>query len=210
MLQQDEQLQTLHEIRSIMDRSTRFQSLSGLSGIFVGLFALAGAGAVQWYLSARALRYSAVYQGDLTAETGWFVALAAATVLGLAVCSAMYFTILKARKTRQAVWTSQSKRLLANFCLPMAVGGAFCGVLLFHRVGYLVAPSMLLFYGLALINASKYTFADLRTLGVAELVLGLVSCFMIEYGLLAWTLGFGLLHVLFGGVLYYKYEKHNI
>ncbi|GHB56491.1 hypothetical protein [Persicitalea jodogahamensis] len=206
---EDDQLQTLHEIRSIMDRSTRFQSLSGLSGIFVGLCAMAGAGAVQWYLTVHQLEYPELYQESLAPETIWFVVLAATAVFCLAAATVLYFTTLKARKSRQSVWTLQSKRLLLNFCLPMAVGGAFCSVLLFHNIGYLVAPGMLVFYGLALINASKFAFADLRSLGVFELALGLVSGFKIEYGLLAWTLGFGLLHVFYGSVIYYKYEKYN-
>ena len=207
MLPPNEQLQTLHDIRSIMDRSTRFQSLSGLSGIFVGLIALAGAGAVQWYLAAQKLNYPALYQGTPGPAMVRFVVLTATAVFVLAAGTVLYFTLLKARKARQSVWNTQSQRLLVNFCLPLAVGGAFCGILLFHSLGYLVAPAMLVFYGLALINASKYAFADLRTLGVCELALGVTSGFKIEYGLLAWALGFGLLHVFYGGLLYYKYEK---
>ena len=192
-----------------MDRSTRFQSLSGLSGIFVGLMALAGVGAVQWYLKLHGLNYADLYGTDLSSDTSLFIVAVAALVFGLAALSVLYFTFLKARKSRQSIWNSQAKRLLVNFCLPLAVGGAYGGVLLFHGIGYLVAPAMLLFYGLALINASRYTFADLRSLGLCELGLGLIGSFMIEYGLLVWTLGFGVLHVLYGSVLYYKYEKRT-
>lgn len=209
MIQQDEQLQTLHEIRSIMDRSTRFQSLSGLSGIFVGFIALAGAGACQWYLAVHGMSYADVYSATLPDAAAWFLAATAAAVFVLAAGSALYFTILKGRKARQSVWTSQAKRLLTNFCLPLAVGGAFCAALLFHGNGYLVAPAMLIFYGLSLVNASKYTYIDLWSLGVYELVLGLVGCFVVAYGLLVWALGFGLLHILYGGIMYYKYEKKN-
>ena len=207
MQQQDDQLQTLHEIRSIMDRTSRFQSLSGLAGIFVGLIALIGAGALQWYLTVHGLGYQDIYGGDLLPETTLFIAVTAGVVICLAAGSTLYFTVVKARKFRQPAWTTQSKRLLANFCLPLAVGGAFCGVLLFHGVGYLVAPAMLIFYGLTLLNASRYTFADLRSLGLCELALGLVSSFVVEHGLLAWTLGFGLLHLFYGSIMYYKYEK---
>jgi hypothetical protein len=207
MIEQDEQLQTLHEIRSIMDRSTRFQSLSGLSGIFVGFIALAGAGAVQWHLSLRGLSYPGIIRGELTGTTAWFIGTAAAVIFVLAVSCALYFTSLKARKARQSVWSSQARRLLFHFCLPLAVGGAFCGVLLYHAIGYLIAPAMLIFYGLALVNASKYTFGDLLSLGVCEIALGLVCCVRIEYGLLVWALGFGLLHMVYGGILYFKYEK---
>ncbi len=192
-----------------MDRSVRFQSLSGLSGIFVGMIALVGAGAVRWHLTMQRLNYSALYQGIATIETIQFVGLTAVLVFGLAAGTVLYFTMLKARKAQQSAWMLQAKRLLLNFCLPMVVGGIFCGVLLFHGIGYLVVPATLLFYGLALINASKYAFSDLRSLGVFELALGLVSSFKVEYGLLAWALGFGLLHLFYGSVIYYKYEKHN-
>lgn len=207
MIQSDEQLQTLHEIRSIMDRSTRFQSLSGLSGIFIGLIALAGAGAVQWYLGVHQLSYPALYQKNVSWEAAQFTMLVAVGVFGLAAATVLYFTLIKARKARQSAWNSQVRRLLVNFCIPMAVGGAFCGVLLFHQTEYLIAPVMLIFYGLALINSSKYTFADLWSLGLCELALGLVGCFMVENGLLVWALGFGVLHVFYGSILYFKYEK---
>ncbi|MPR33578.1 hypothetical protein [Salmonirosea aquatica] len=209
MIQPEEQLQTLHEIRNIMDRSTRFHSLSGLSGIFVGLIALTGVGAVQWYLTIHGQRYAELYSSDVSSGTYRFIALAAVAVFGLAAGSVLYFTRLKASKAHQPVWTSQARRLLVNFCLPLAVGGAFCGILLYHNIGYLVASSMLIFYGLALVNASRYTFADLRSLGLCELALGLASGFMVGYGLLAWALGFGVLHVLYGSMLYYKYEKKH-
>jgi hypothetical protein len=204
MLQQEKQLQTLHEIRSIMDRSTRFHSLSGLSGIFVGLIALVGAGSVQWYLTIRNLRYADLYSSGLSPDIAPFIFGVATLVFVLAASSVLYFTMLKARKAGQPAWTSQAKRLLANLCLPLAVGGVFCGALIFHGIGYLVAPAMLIFYGLALINASRYTFADLRSLGLCELALGMGCGFVIGYGFLAWALGFGVLHILYGSMLYFK------
>lgn len=207
MVEQNESLQALREIRHIMGRSERFQSLSGLSGIFVGGSALVGAGAIRWYLAMHQLSYSDLYTLDLAAETTRFVAVVLAVVFILAASWTSYFTTLKARKAQQTVWTNQSRRLLVNFSLPLAIGGVFCGILLFHSLGYLVVPAMLLFYGMALFSASKFTFSDLRSLGLFEVVLGLLSGFWVEYGLLAWVLGFGVLHVVYGGILYFKYEK---
>jgi hypothetical protein len=207
MTDQHEQLQALREIRSIMDRSARFQSLSGLSGILVGLLALAGAGAATWYLSGHGLRYTDVYSQPLATETATFLLAVAATVLLLATTSVLYITHLKSRKAGQSVWNSQGQRLLLNFCLPLAVGGLFCFVLMHHGLLYLLAPTTLLFYGLAVVNSSKYTYSDLRSLGVLEVALGLLSSFWVEYGLLAWTLGFGLLHLFYGAIIYFKYDK---
>lgn len=207
MTEQQEQLAALQEIRSIMDRSSRFISLSGLSGISAGIFALAGAGAVTWYLNRHNILYSDVYNANLPVEAVVFLAVAAAVVFILAVGSAIYFTSRKAQRVRQSIWNGQGQRLAMNLCIPLAVGGIFCLALLYHGIISLLAPAMLVFYGLSLINSSKYTFTDIRYLGFCEIALGLVTCFFIEYGLLSWTIGFGVLHIVYGAMMYFKYEK---
>ena len=207
MTQQHEQLATLQEIRSIMDRSSRFISLSGLSGVSAGLFALLGAGAVKWYLYSRSIRYSDLYNRQLEVETALFIAVVAAVVLTGAVGAAYYFTFQNAQKVNQPIWNNQGKRLLANLSLPLLVGAIFCLVLLYHGVLYLIAPTMLIFYGLALINSSKYTYRDICYLGLCEVVLGLISCFFVGWGLLSWAIGFGVLHIVYGFLMYQKYER---
>ncbi|MFD1186036.1 hypothetical protein [Pontibacter rugosus] len=202
-----EQLATLHEIRSIMDRSSRFISLSGLSGVSAGVFALIGAGVVKWYLGQNNILYRNDYTVSLNLNTVVFLGSVAALVMILAISTAIYFTSRKARQNNQRVWDSKSRRLLLNLAIPLGVGGIFCAVLLYHGIIYLIAPAMLVFYGLALINGSKYTLSDIRYLGICEILLGLVSSIFIGYGLLSWAVGFGALHIIYGMVMYYKYER---
>ncbi|TPE44453.1 hypothetical protein [Pontibacter mangrovi] len=207
MNQQQDQLEALHEIRNIMDRSSRFISLSGLSGVFAGLSALAGAAVVKWHLS----QHNIVYRNDYTVSLNWgtilFMLGVAAAVMVVALVLAVYFTARKARLNNHRVWDSKSQRLLLNLAIPLAVGGVFCALLLYHGIVYLVAPAMLIFYGLALVNGSKYTLGDIRYLGMSEIVLGLLSSFFIGYGLLSWTIGFGVLHIVYGTLMYLKYER---
>ncbi|RYF77779.1 MAG: hypothetical protein EOO39_03120 [Cytophagaceae bacterium] len=209
MAQQQDPLAALHEIRSLMERSARFTSLSGLSGIVVGLVALVGVGLIYWHLDQRHMTYPDVYNGTLTQETSHFLLLVAAFVLLLAVGSVISLTWFKAQRDQQSIWQDPGQRMFANLCLPLVVGGVFCLVLLYHNLLYLVAPSMLIFYGLAQINGSKYAFPDLRYLGLCEVAIGLLACFQIEYGLVAWAVGFGGLNILYGTLLYYKYEKRR-
>lgn len=190
-----------------MDRSSRFISLSGLSGIAAGLSALAGAALVKWHFVQYNVQYSNGYSATLTWTTIQFMLAVALGVLVLAFGSAAYFTARRARKNQLRIWDSKSQRLLLNLAIPLAAGGIFCAVLLYHGILYLVAPAMLVFYGLALINGSKYTFGDIRYLGICEIVLGLLSSFFIGYGLLSWTIGFGVLHIVYGTVMYLKYER---
>ena len=73
----------------------------------------------------------------------------------------------------------------------------------------LVAPGCLVFYGLALVNASKYTLGEIRYLGYGQLVLGIVNLWNVSYGLWFGALGFGILHIIYGIWMWYKYEKNN-
>ncbi|MBA9077514.1 hypothetical protein [Rufibacter quisquiliarum] len=207
MSQHLEHLETLKEIRSIMDRSSRFMSLSGLAGIFAGVYAFAGAGAVKWYLEKHNILARTVYTVRPNWDTILFLSAVAVTVMAATIITGIYLTTRKARKANQSLWDKQAQLMLINLFIPLAAGGFFCLVLLYHKVYFLIAPCMLIFYGLALLNGSKYTVRDIHYLGLLEIALGLLASFFIGYGLLAWTIGFGVLHILYGSIMYFKYER---
>jgi hypothetical protein len=191
----------------MMERSSRFISLSGLSGIFAGVFALLGAGAAYWFLDLNSEgREPYPYFLDKRGFLKFFL-LDAACVSVSAIAAGVFFTIRQAKKKGQKVWDATSRRLLVNLAIPLAAGGAFCLALLYHEVVGLIAPATLVFYGLALLNASKYTLEDVRTLAYAEVVLGVIASFYIQGGLFFWAMGFGVLHIVYGVVMYFKYEK---
>jgi hypothetical protein len=209
--QHQQSLDTLNEIRSLMERSSRFISLSGLSGVSAGIFALLGAGIAAWYLGrfeAEPPHFRSLYTMERWGMSALlFFALDAAFVFIGAVVSAIYFTTRKAKRKAQPVWDALTRRLLLSLAIPLLSGGIFILALLYHGLIGLVAPCTLLFYGLGLVNASKYTLDDVRYLGYAEIALGLLTCFNIGYGLESWVLGFGVLHIAYGLYMYYKYER---
>lgn len=212
MSQQNEQLEAIQEMRSMMERSSRFISLSGLSGVFAGIFALAGAVAAYYYLKldfSSNSYYATAYSnsGEINQNFFAFFIGDALCVLVASLIAGSLLTIRKAKLKEQQIWDNTSKRLLVNLFIPLAAGGLFCLVLLHHNLVGLVAPATLLFYGLALLNASKYTLHDIRYLGICQIVLGLIASLYIGYGLLFWAIGFGLLHIVYGTVMYYKYER---
>ena len=136
-----------------------------------------------------------------------FFALDALLVLGLSLGVGFFFTQRKAKKAGLKVWDKTAKLMLVNLFIPLLAGGAFCLIMLHHGVVPFVAPATLVFYGLALLNASKYTFNDIRYLGISEIVLGLIALYFIDYGLLFWAIGFGVLHIIYGTAMYFKYER---
>ena len=211
-MNQNEHIEALQDIRSIMERSSRFISLSGLSGVFAGVYAILGALAAYQHLSLN-ITSNNYYQYAINAngryEMGFlsFFFLDAGLVLLASILTCYLLTNRKAKKSGQKIFDKTAIRLAINLFIPLLTGGLFCLILLNHKQLALIAPCMLLFYGLALINASKYSLHNIRQLGICEIILGLISAYYIGYGLLFWSIGFGVLHILYGIVMYYKYER---
>ncbi len=205
-MNQEKYIEDLKEIKQMMDRSSRFISLSGLSGVAAGVFALIGA-YFAWQILYSNFDYQAYDRILLTTEQlTQLVAIGLGTLI-LSLGSGILFTILKTRKIKQNIWDSQTKRLLINLFIPLLTGGIFCFLLILKGYIGLAAPVTLLFYGLALVNASKYTLTEVRSLGILEIVLGLLATYFIGYGLLFWSIGFGLLHVIYGIIMELKYKS---
>ncbi|MBO0935067.1 hypothetical protein J2I47_00770 [Fibrella sp. HMF5335] len=209
-----EHLQTLTEIRGMMERSTKFLSLSGLSGVSAGLVAMGGAMVAylrlrtSWFTVLDSGQYDRLTRPSMTQrETLDFLLIDALVVLVLAVLAAWFFTSRKARRQGLTVWNSASRRLIWALVVPLAAAGVFCVGLVYQHAVWLVCPTMLTFYGLTLLNASRYTYRDLEYLGLCEIGLGLLALFLTGYGLLMWTLGFGVLHIVYGTVMWFKYDQ---
>lgn len=196
----------LSHIRSMMERSSRFISLSGLSGVVAGLVALAGSIYAYELFKINGIEYfdgkQKIYNYDLIIE----LIVVAVVILVLALGSGIFFTLRKSKKFDLPVWTNTTKKMLLNLAIPLVVGGVFCLALLYHQLFALIAPVTLLFYGLALINAGKYTFSDIRYLGAFEIILGCISLFYLGFGLVFWAFGFGILHILYGIIVFKKYK----
>jgi uncharacterized membrane protein HdeD (DUF308 family) len=212
-----EHLKELREIRSLMERSSRFIGLSGLSGVAAGICALLGAMAAYLYLDIVPFEYdhSYVYYAKALNSTKWgysymtFFLLDGILTIAAAVLLGIYFTTRQARRQGQTIWDKTALRLLFNLGIPLVAGGLFCLAMMWH--GYLgfVAPSTLVFYGLALVNGSKYTLHEVLYLGIVEIALGILAMFMLRYGLEFWVIGFGFLHIIYGSMMYVKYERNK-
>lgn len=204
MQEKTDYLKDISEIRSMMERSSRFISLSGLSGILAGIYALIGA-FVAYQLLNGAGGIKKVYErSDNLIQ---YLLLDAVAVLVLAIGTGIWLTTRRAKQQQLKIWDSTARRLVINLMIPLVTGGLFTLIMLYRGFVGVVAPSMLIFYGLALINASKYTLSDVRYLGILEIILGLFASFYAGFSLLFWALGFGILHIIYGTVMYFKYER---
>jgi hypothetical protein len=183
----------------MMERSTKFLSISGMSGVLAGIFALAGAVAA-YFVAYRGWRIT-----DLSFGTDYLII--AVTVLILAAVPGFWLSVRKARRNDSKFWTPVTRQILTDFAIPMVAGGFFCIALIWHRLGDFAQAATLLFYGLALISAGKRTYGDVRKLGTCQVVLGILAAFRPEYGLFFWAFGFGILHIFYGIVMHYRYDR---
>ena len=202
-------LQDIKDIRKIMERSSRFISLSGLSGVAAGICALGGVFVANDILKTHYDAYTSggFFSGAEFNRLKIKLIILAIIVFAIAFIISFYLTWRKTKAMGQPIWNFTSKRLAWNMILPLISGAAFILGMLKYDAWMFVAPASLIFYGLALVNASKYTLTDIRYLGYCEIITGVVNMLFIGYGLWFWAIGFGLLHIIYGIIMWWKYER---
>jgi hypothetical protein len=194
----------LTEIRSMMERSSRFSTLSAWAGIMAGVYALAGAFIAWKYFDFNPGKI--IYtESELSVLPE--IVLLAVFIFILAAVSAIYFSHKRADKRGEKLWNATSRRLLENMAVPLITGGLLIVVLISKGFIGLIAPATLIFYGLALYSAGKLTYDEVRILGVIQIILGLTGAWFVEYGLLCWAIGFGIVHIIYGIYIHFKYER---
>ena len=208
MKNETDYLQDIGEIRNLMERSSKFISLSGWAGIFAGIYALVGVYVAITYLHFNPQSLFLV-KGEAQNNSSDFlpVVLLALVIFLLAITTAIYFTRQRAKKKEEILWTPAARRLMAEVSLPLIIGGVLLLICLSKGLIGFLAPFSLLFYGIALFTISKFTYIEVRVLGLIEIVLGLAGAYFVNWGILFWAIGFGIVHIVYGIYVYFKYER---
>lgn len=208
MKSEQEYMKDLTEIRSMMERSSRFLSLTGWSGIMAGIYALIGAYIAYrfFYLNNTGAVYNTTDMQQIQGNLTNLIILAIAVVV-LAVGTAILLSWKKSKKDGKKLWNPAARRVVLNMSIPLIAGGIFVLILISKGLFIFTAPATLLFYGLALLNAANFTFEELKSLGIIQVILGLAASYFLGYGLLFWAFGFGVVHIVYGIYMHLKYGK---
>lgn len=195
-------LKDISEIKDLMNKSSRFLSLSGLSGIMAGIYALIGASYAYWLVTSSDKGYlildGLVYR---------IVLLDLFLIAFFTIITAIYLTTRKAKKNGEKIFDKTGIRAMVNFIIPLVTGGIYILIILNqHKYGQ-TAALMLIFYGLSLVNASKFTLGNIQYLGYIEIVLGLICALFPGYGFWLWVIGFGVMHIVYGTLMHFKYDR---
>lgn len=207
MKKEKDYIQDIAEIRSMMERSSKFLSLSGWAGIMAGIYALSGALAAYKLYDFNPSAVGSNINTDESYPALFNIVLIAMVILLLALFTAIYVSYREANKRDEKLWNATSKRLLTNMAAPLIVGGVLIIILISKGMIGFIAPFSLLFYGLALFSGGNFTYSEVRILGLIQIGLGLISASWVEYGLILWALGFGVIHIIYGIYMQYKYER---
>ncbi|MBT8218845.1 MAG: hypothetical protein KJP00_03425 [Bacteroidia bacterium] len=202
----DQYLDDISSIKEMMEKSSKFLSLSGLSGILAGTYALIGAIAAYHYVfqDSQYQEYKIIIP---TRQNLYMILFIASAVILLSLATGYLLSRRKAKKNGYKMWDKQIRRFAVSFMIPLVTGGILCIILVHKGFIGLIAPLTLIFYGLALVNASAFTYSETRWLGIAEIIIGMLAFFNIGYSLVYWAVGFGVLHIIYGAFMYFKYER---
>jgi predicted lysophospholipase L1 biosynthesis ABC-type transport system permease subunit len=191
----EKQLEDLKAIREMIEKSSKFLSLSGLSGVMAGVTAIAGA----------AIAYFFIF-GQSRAVAVPMLIIDALLILLISIGFGILFSARKAKKHKLKLVNSVTLKIVYNLAIPLATGGILSLIMIYRDQIELVAAITLIFYGLGLINASKYTLDEIHYLGITEIVLGIGAALFLYHGIIFWTIGFGLCHIVYGLIMYKKYD----
>ena len=197
----EKQIEDLKAIREMMEKSSKFLSLSGMSGVMTGLTAIAGAAFAYFFLLQ-----DPEHSGLSSLQEICILLTDAIVVILISIGFGFYFSLKKAKKNNQKFFNKVTLRTIYNLAVPMVAGGIFALIFLVRGDVEILASITLIFYGLALVNASKYTFDEIHYLGITEIVLGLAAALFLYYGIILWTIGFGVCHIIYGLIMYKKYD----
>ncbi|GHT12368.1 hypothetical protein FACS189432_07590 [Bacteroidia bacterium] len=188
-------------IREMMEKSSKFFSLNGLSLVFAGIIACTGAAFEHFYRLKTVSMIYYFYPQNIIVIADAFV------IFLLAVGVITWFCWRKSKKNYLPLFNNVTRNAAYSLLIPLITGGVLAVIFLIRNAAGMTAPITLIFYGLALLNASKYTFKEIHYLGICEIIVGLLAAIFIYHGLLFWTIGFGILHIIFGFFMYFKHDR---
>jgi len=199
-------LAEIKEIRQMMEQSSRFLSLSGLSGILIGCYALIGA-----FLAYRMIYFlpPSFFRKVFPGEILYSLIFLGAVILILSLATVLWLTYRKAQKAGKKIWNPGSRLMCINLAVPLVSGGIMILILTLRGIYGVVSPACLVFYGLALVNAAKFTRQEIFYMGLLQVLLGLLAALLPGFGLFFWAVGFGLVHIIYGSLMYFRYELHQ-
>jgi len=196
-------LEDISQIKNLMAESSKFLVFTtGLSGLFSGLFAIAGITYIYFLAEGKVNDIQELV-------TNYKSTIAIVLVVTLAFSTLITFLLTKrnAKSNGQNPWNPIAKKMVFNFYSVGILGGIYVLILFFQEKYEFIVELMLIFYGMALLNGSKYTFDQVKFLAYIQIALGLICSLYPTHDFWFWIVGFGFVNLIYGGIMYFGYGK---
>ncbi|MEW6510686.1 MAG: hypothetical protein AB1428_06960 [Bacteroidota bacterium] len=184
------------DLRSATAQPTRLLTLTGLPGILAGLIGTGGAAGAHAVVTS---------EGGEASKIGFIALIGAGAALLTIGCSAFH-SARRLSHWGKTAWSAADREVVREMATPLLAGLMFTAVLVMHRMFMAIPGSLLVFYGLSLDAAAKATRPEVRWLAWIEIALGMIAFVFTEHALTYWAVGFGISHILYGGLMYFKDE----
>ncbi len=191
----------LKVIRSLMERPIKYSTQSGLAGIVAGAAALAGVAA-----DAEVTRRNPGLEGLWISMCVW------AAVFAVAFLGTLLLTRLRERRRGMPAWSLIKRRILLTILPPFVAGVGLTIAIIYRYVGvgsdeWLLIPAVwMLFYGVALWQLGEFSIVEVRVMGAAFILAGIVAAALYQaspYEALGVT--FGGFHIVYGLVVWVRH-----
>ncbi|MBO4561474.1 MAG: hypothetical protein J5705_05880 [Bacteroidaceae bacterium] len=214
-MKEQEIKETLSDIRNMMERSQKVMFLNGASGIIVAVWAFLGATLIS-NLMYRSMWPMWGFKLFPLQEVDTRILIFAIIIFAFTFL-ASYITVLymsRRRAMRRGLdfeLDTAAKQLLRTFFTVMIIGGLFCLTPIRNGHWELVPGFMLAFYGLALVVISPMAFkiSITKYFGFIQIAAGLAALTLPQYGMMFWTLGFCVFHLIWGIWFHFVFDRKN-
>jgi hypothetical protein len=181
-------MDNLRYIRETMERSQSFTAVSGVGGVLMGLIALGAT-----FLAVR----------SETTEA-WVTVWMSAAVLSLGI--ALVAMTMKARAAGGSLLVGAGRKFAWNLTPPLLVGGLLTVAMTQMGAATLLPGVWLLLYGTGVVTGGAFSVRVVPLMGLAFMLVGAAALFApAAWGNLFMAGGFGLLHIVFGIVIWRKH-----
>ena len=177
--------ENLRVIRALMERSTKFSTFSGLSGVCAGMASIIGCIITRLYIP------------DPGAFPVQFLALWS-TVIVIAVGADYLLMKRRAAQVGKRVLSRLGKQMVIASVPGLGTGAIVTFYLLQHHLLGSVYPFWMLAYGLAVSATGLFSQREVSLLGVAFLIAGAACLFATGIGLPMMAVTFGGFHIVYG------------
>jgi hypothetical protein len=178
-------------------------SLKRYSGILIGLYGLAVVYLINILTSGEQSGIELVSQLPLL-----FLQIGVTVIALVFIVISLVTLWIRAkrtvRKNDQKLWSIFTRKIRWQTLISLLI--ILIIIIMISNIGYfsLTTPLSLFFYGLFLLNLSRFSSIGLRYLSLAEIILAITSYFIYDKEIIFLALGFGFLPILYGIATFIK------